>query len=254
MLPLILLPAVMLAQPALDGETARVFRFAHAETPQQRQEIANAVRQMTEIQRLALDGPAGAMAVRGTAAQLELTAWVVGELDRAAGAPQATVVESHKLAGDYAPQVRAFLLAHASNPQTLQEITNAVRAIADLQRVASVDANAAILVRGSSDQVELAAWVIRNLDRPAGVAAETKPLEYTYNDPSNRPQTAVRMFRLAHSTSPQALQEVANAVRSIADVHRLSVNPEVATLTLRATPDQASMAAWLVDELDGRAK
>jgi len=247
---LLLLPAGVLAQPTLDGETARVFRFAHADSPQQRQEIANAIRSVAEVQRIMVDNRAGAIAIRGTPEQLELTAWIFGELDRAPAAIPATVVDSHQIPGDFAPQARVFFLAHAENPQTMQEIVNTVRSVAEIQRVMTYDPNSALVLRGNADQVELAAWIIRNLDKAAGVQSEAKPLEYAYNDSSPRPATAVRMFRLSHSTTPQAMQELVNAVRSIADVQRVMIDNAIATVTLRGTPAQVAMATWLVQELD----
>ena len=247
---LLLLPAALPAQPTLDGETARVFRFKHTESPQGRQEIVNAIRSVAEVQRAVIDNRAGAMALRGTPEQIELTAWIFGELDRAPAANPATVVESRQIPGDFAPQARVFFLAHGESPQTMQEIVNTVRAVAEVQRIVSYDANSSLLLRGSADQVELAAWIIRNLDRPAGVQNEPKPLEYTFNDSSPRPATAVRMYRLAHSTTPQSMQELVNAVRSIADVQRVMIDNAIATVTLRGTPAQASMATWLVQELD----
>jgi hypothetical protein len=146
--------------------------------------------------------------------------------------------------------VRAFVLAHGSSPQTLQEIVNTVRSVADVQRLMDYEANPALVLRGNSDQVELAAWIIRNLDKPSGVQSEAKPLETTYNDTSSRPATAVRMFRLSHSTSPQALQELVNAVRSVSDVQRIMIDNAITTVTLRGTPAQAAMATWLIQELD----
>jgi type II secretory pathway component GspD/PulD (secretin) len=247
---LLLLPAGVLAQPTLDGETAKVFRFAHAETPQQRQEITNAVRSIAEMQRAVVDNRAGALVVRGTPGQLDLATWIFGELDRAPGAPASTVMDSHQIPGDYAPQARAFFLAHGGTPQKMEEVVNTLRSVAEVQRVMAYEANAALVLRGNTDQVELAAWIIRNLDRPAGVQSEAKPLEYTYNDSSPRPATAVRMFRLAHSTTPQSIQELVNAVRSISEAQRVMIDNAIATVTLRATPVQAAMAAWLVQELD----
>lgn len=251
LLPLLLLPVVLPAQPTLDGETARVFRFAHAGSPQLRQEIANVVRSVGDVQRVAVDGRAGVLAVRGTPEQLELVAWIFGELDRTAGAPAATTVESYKTPGDYLPQVRVFFLAHGDDPRTVQEIVNTVRSVGDLQRVYAYSGKSAIVLRGNADQVELADWLIRNLDRPAGVLSEEKPLEHTYNDAaSSRPQTAVRMYRMSHSTTSQALEEAVDAIRTVSDANRVTVNTAIATITLRATPAQAAMATWLVHELD----
>jgi hypothetical protein len=252
---LLMLPAAVPAQPTLDGESARIFRFAHAESPQQRMDITNAIRSVAELQRAVVDSQPAALVVRGTPEQLDLAAWIFGELDRGSGAPAATVMESYKVPGDYAPQVRAFLLAHGGTPQTMQEIVNTVRTVADVQRVMSYEANAALVLRGNSDQVDLAGWIIRNLDKPTGVQSEAKPLEATYNDSSSRPATAVRMYRLTHNTSPQALQELVNAVRSVADVQRVIVDNAIATVTLRGTPVQAAMATWLIQELErGPAK
>jgi hypothetical protein len=249
-LPILLLPAAALAQPTLDGETARVFRFAHADSPQQRQEIVNAIRSVAEVQRIVIDNRAGAVALRGTPEQLDLSAWVFGELDRAPAATAATVVEPHQIPGDYAPQVRAFFLAHGGNPEKIQEIVNTVRSVADVQRLVAYDPNSVLVLRGNADQVELAAWIIRNLDKPAGPQSEAKPLEYTFTDSSPRPATAVRMFRLSHSTTPQAMQDLVNAIRAIGDVQRVMVDTAIATVTMRGTPAQAAMATWLVQELD----
>jgi len=250
LLPLLLFPAAALAQPTLDGETVRVFRFAHAESPQQRQEITNAVRSVAELQRAAVDNRAGALAVRGMPEQLEFAAWIVRELDKAPGPVPATVVESHSAPGDYAPEARAFHLAHVTNPQTLQEILNTVRAVAEVQRAVMYEPISALVIRGTPEQLELSAWIVTNLDKAAGPQSDTKPLEFTYKDASPRPSTAVRMFRLAHSTSPQAAQEVVNAVRSIAEVQRVMIDNAVATITLRGTPAQVAMATWLIQELD----
>ena len=250
LLPLVLIPAALLAQPTVDGETARLFRFAHAATPEERQDIQNAVRAVGELQRVTVDNSAGIMAVRGTPTQLEFAAWIFGELDRGTGTRTTTATDTYQVQGDHETAARAFFLAHAENPKTMQEMVNTVRAVADVQRVISYGTNGVIVLRGSADQADLAAWIIRNLDRAAGVQGDAKPLEYTYNDPSSHPAVAVRMFRITRNTTPQALQELVIAVRTIADVQRLMVDTEIATVSLRGTPSQAVMAAWLIDGLD----
>jgi type II secretory pathway component GspD/PulD (secretin) len=249
-LPLVLIPAALLGQPIVDGETARLFRFVHAATSEERQEIGNTVRSVAEVQRIIVDHAAAVMAARGTPAQLEFVAWIFGELDHAPRNPTATAMDSYQVQGDRETSARAFFLAHAENPRALQDIVNTVRNVADVQRMMSYQANGVIVLRGSAEQVDLAGWIIRNLDRPAGAQSDAKPLEYTYNDTSSRPATAVRMFRITRNATSQALQELTTAVRSIADVQRVTINSEIATLTLRGTPSQAGMAAWLIDEMD----
>jgi general secretion pathway protein D len=60
---------------------------------------------------------------------------------------------------DYEEQVaKVFYLANVNTPQELQEIVNAVRSVADIQRFFPYNAQNAIIAKGSADQVALAWW------------------------------------------------------------------------------------------------
>jgi len=68
---------------------------------------------------------------------------------------------------DYADMVaQTFYLANVSLPQEIQEIVNAVRSVAELQRVVAFTSQNAIIIRGEADQVALAAKMIHDLDKP----------------------------------------------------------------------------------------
>ena len=68
---------------------------------------------------------------------------------------------------DFAEMVsQTFYLSNVSVPQELQEIVNAVRSVTELQRVVAFNSQNAIIVRGESDQVALAAKMIHDLDKP----------------------------------------------------------------------------------------
>jgi len=68
---------------------------------------------------------------------------------------------------DYAEMVaQTFYLANVSSPQEIQEIVNAVRSIAEVQRVVAFTSQNAIIVRGEADQVALASKMIHDLDKP----------------------------------------------------------------------------------------
>ena len=55
---------------------------------------------------------------------------------------------------DYADMVaQTFYLVNVSLPQEIQEIINAVRSVAELQRVVAFTSQSAIIVRGEADQV-----------------------------------------------------------------------------------------------------
>lgn len=243
-IPLVLMAAAALAQTP---DADRVFRFAHAGTPQSRQEITNAMRSIAELPTAALDNSAGILAVRGTAARLGLAEWLFAELDRPAVPQFSTAMHQYQIPGDSIPEVRTFWLVHAVQPQAMQEVVNAVRSIAEIQYVVAYSTNAVLVLRGSLDQVELAAWLIRQLDQPPAAQPDHTALEYRFADPRT---PAVRVFHLAHTANPQAEQELVNAIRSIAEIQRVMVYTQTATICVRGSPAEASMAVWLVEELD----
>ena len=68
---------------------------------------------------------------------------------------------------DYEEQVaKVFYLSNVSTPQELQEIVNAVRSVADIQRFFPYAAQNAIIAKGSADQVMLAEKLLHDLDKP----------------------------------------------------------------------------------------
>ncbi len=68
---------------------------------------------------------------------------------------------------EYADMVaKTFYLSNINTPQELQEIVNAVRSVAELQRVVAYNSQNAIIVRGETDQVALAEKMIHDLDKP----------------------------------------------------------------------------------------
>jgi general secretion pathway protein D len=68
---------------------------------------------------------------------------------------------------DYEEQVaKVFYLTNVSSPQELQEIVNAVRSVADIQRLFPYSSQNAIIAKGSADQVALAEKLLHDLDKP----------------------------------------------------------------------------------------
>jgi general secretion pathway protein D len=68
---------------------------------------------------------------------------------------------------DYEEQVaKVFYLNNVTSPQELQEIVNAVRSVADIQRFFPYNAQNAIIAKGSADQVLLAEKLLHDLDKP----------------------------------------------------------------------------------------
>ena len=62
--------------------------------------------------------------------------------------------------------VQVFYLKNVTKVQELQEIATAVRSVTDIRRLFTYNAQNAVLVRGTRDQVALAEKLIRDLDKP----------------------------------------------------------------------------------------
>jgi len=68
---------------------------------------------------------------------------------------------------DYEDQVvKVFYATNATSVQEFQEIATAIRTVADIRRVYTYNAQKAMVVRGTADQVALAEKLIRDLDKP----------------------------------------------------------------------------------------
>ena len=108
---------------------------------------------------------------------------------------------------DYEEQVaKVFYLSNVNTPQELQEIVNAVRSVADIQRFFPYNAQNAIIAKGSADQVALAEKILHDLDKPKSevvvdiivMEASSRILAPVDGRPgSRRPQCAGQLSRPA---------------------------------------------------------
>jgi len=61
--------------------------------------------------------------------------------------------------------VKTFYLSNLSQPTELQDVTNAMRQILEINRIQPLPSESAIVVRGTPDQLALAQWLVEDLDR-----------------------------------------------------------------------------------------
>lgn len=233
--------------PGLQDQVARVFFLAHAaDTPQRLQTTVNLIRSVTDMQRVFPYNALQALTLRGTEAEMALAEWLYNELDKPS--PQTNqhtaTAEYHLPGANPNNVVRIFYLAHAEPPQGAQEMANLFRATADVQRAHPYIALEAISVRSSAAQVALAEWLWNTLDQPGQGSA---PQEYQVAGATN---DVARVFYLTHTVTPQAVQEMSVAVRSIANVPRIFPYAPPKALAIRGTPDQLALAAKVIQDRD----
>lgn len=227
------------------GGVVRVLHFAHAGTPAQMQEIVNVVRTAADVNRVFPVRSAGLIVVRGTADQVALTDWLVQQLDVVGPTPGAPT-QARQFPGVTDSEVRVVHPAHTITPVGLQELTNSLRTIADMNRVFPVNAPGVLLFRGNADSVALAEWLVNQLDLPAGQQGPA-PHEQQLN---TRFDKVARVFYLTHAGSAQALQQIVTSVRTEAKVARIYPCSQPQALAVRGTADQISAAADLIAQMD----
>jgi hypothetical protein len=146
---------------------------------------------------------------------------------------------------------KVLRFAHTSSEQNRMEVATVVRAIAEVKLWADAEART-MKIEGSPEQIAAAEWVFLELDRPAGAPAPDSARVYKMPDPKN--EGHIRVFALAQTLSVQNVQELATAVRAIAEVRRLFTYSEPRIIVVRGTEEQVAAADWLLQQLDTPAK
>jgi hypothetical protein len=235
-----------LAATALFGQpTERTLTFRYAESPADMQETFNVLRALANISDASLDRNARTITLRATPDLLDSADWIFHEMERPAQ-PSVPNSEMHELqptglAGDV---LCVYFLSQVTDLRGIQEIVNAVRSTANIQRIFPVSRLHAIAMRGAPEDVTLAKWELQELDKAApatSLAIRSYPAATDF---------AARIYFLGNTRSPEALQEIVNATRSVADVQRFFPINQSSAIVLRGSPAQAQVADWLIAQLD----
>jgi hypothetical protein len=240
-----LFTGTMLAQAPAEPVLSRVLPFTHADSAPLFQEMATVIRSVGEIRNVSIDAAQRNFTVHGSAGQIALAEWLFNELDRSPGTQRATAQE-YRYPGSAENAVRVFYLTHDANPRRLQEITVVIRSIAEIRRAFTYSGLNAIIMRGTPDQMQLADWLFRELDR-SPAARQSGPHEYRYLDPR---EGFVRIFYFKQTTDLPNLQEIATVIRSTGEIRRAFLYAPGGALVMYGTADQMRLAEWLFNELD----
>lgn len=230
---------------------AEVFPLANSESPQAAQEFATAIRTVGRLQPAAVVVSQNSLSVSGTVDQLALARWLIGELDKPANAP----FPASPAQGQYRPQdgtgdvVSILYLAHSETQLNLLEVMTTIRTITELRYVYPYPKRKALAVRGTPGQIQLMEWTAAELDQPANAPPppNSEARQYRVQDGTG---DVVRVFHLAHSATPQNLQEVMTLIRTMTDIRRVFPVQSRSALSWRGTADQIRLVEWLVGELD----
>jgi hypothetical protein len=150
--------------PANHGETAvQIFYLPYTATIQQFQEVATLVRTIGEIRRVFTYNSNRALIVRGTPAQMALTAWMVNELGNpmspGASSPIYRYPGNDRNGEDL---VRVFHVINVPTVAAFQKLATQVRTTTQMRRVFTCNEPMALAVRGNEAQLARAEQMLQD--------------------------------------------------------------------------------------------
>jgi hypothetical protein len=163
--------ATYIYRPGGADSVLKVFYLPNTKTVRDFQELAMAVRTLTSARRMFTYNAPRAVAVRGTAEQIEVADWLFNELGKPSN-PQETPGQVGTGPTEYRPTtasddvLRVYYLRHAQTAQRLQEIAMQAQALTRQRTALPYDPAQAVIVRGTSAEIALADRLITERDRP----------------------------------------------------------------------------------------
>ncbi|MCW5977255.1 MAG: hypothetical protein KIT09_04225 [Bryobacteraceae bacterium] len=230
-------------QPPAGQDVERTLRFSHTQAPQDIQEIAVAVRVLSQLPRTNADVAARTLSVRGPAASVALAEWVFKALDQP---PGGSAPGEYRLPGGGDDLVRVFFLKHAIATENLQEIATVVRSTADIRYAFTYNRLSAVTLRTTEAQMSLAAWLLDQLDRPPQSergSSEARP----FRAPGGGDEV-VRVFYVPDVKTTPEFRKFAEQIWTATHIRRAFTYSHTRALTLRATAAQVAEAEQLINQ------
>jgi hypothetical protein len=245
--------STLIASSALAQQTDRLLHFTSTSSEQNFHEIATVIHSITDIPRINVDATETSLSLQGTSGQIALAEWLFTNLDKPTNLPQSGAKHEYRVSDSADDVVRLFYLTNPDVPRGIQEIATAVRSLANIRQMFTYNDLRAIVVRGTSEQVNVAEFLFAEMDKPAVVPAPSQKLqssaspEYRMNEP---PFNIVRVFYIPNTKTVQDFQEVVTLVRSIANMRYAFTYNAPRAVTVRGSDDQIALAKWLFTNLD----
>lgn len=226
----------------------RIFRLSHVPAPNQLQEIATAVRAITEVRRLFTYNAPRVILIRGTEEQIAAAEWVLQQLDVPAARRGQFLVRERAIPDSRGEgQMRIYFTANTASVQSLQELATCTRALVEIRRLFTYSPIGAILLRGTEGQMQLAQWLLRELDKPAARPAGANVASQVYQMAEDPKEGTVKIFFLTQTETVNELQQTAVTVRTTTAVRRLFTYNAPRAIAIRGSANQIARASDLLN-------
>jgi len=145
-------------------DTAIVYGLARATDATSMQMMITSLRTVIDIMKIYQTSAPNLLSLRCSPGDLEVTEWLISELDRRT--PKASGNEM-RMPGGKDDVVHVFYLTHSTDSKAMMQMVTEIRSIARIQRMYVSKQPAAIILRGTADQVAMAGKMIASKDQPA---------------------------------------------------------------------------------------
>ncbi len=150
---------------------------------------------------------------------------------------------------------RTVQLGAFHTPQDLQEIATVLRTVADIRTLTVSQTTNSISFAAPVESADVAEWLVKQMDRTpqdiAGLAGKAAMApEHSIPSLPREGVHSVRVFYLAHNTSPLHHQELMTVLRTVERVQKIFNYSSLNAFVVRGTKENLDMVAWTVQALD----
>ena len=225
----------------------QTFDFTNKPSPKGLQEIATVLRTVANLQNLSVDSAAATVTVNGTPDELVTAGWIIHQLDQSVPANSAQYV----MPGKSDDVIQVFHLNHISpdTPQQIQEILTILRTVGDIQKIFNDTELSDLVVHGTANQLALVDYIVKAVDIIPGTVTVAAAPEFHYSD-RGTPNDVVRVFYLSHTSTPQQMQEILTALRTVASIQKVFNYTPLNALTIRGTAGYLAASEFIIHSLD----
>ena len=146
------------------NNTVVVYGLAHTDSAQSLQEIIVNIRTVLDIQRIFQVTAPKLLAIRGSESQVQTLKWLVPELDRRTAKAGGNEM---RVPGGNDDVVHVFYLSHVTNVKGMNELLTELRSTPHIMKAFVRSVPAALVLRGTADQIATAGQIIELRDRTA---------------------------------------------------------------------------------------
>ena len=227
------------------ADTVHIYFVSNFPLQAELNEFVTVLRTVADLQRIFTYSASHAIVVRADSGHVQAGDWLVQKMDVAADAHPVNAQYKWTLPACSGGSVEVAFMPRQMSQMNLNSIVTTVRAIADVQRIFTrTGTPQAIAFRGCQDEVQLADWIIQQVEIQTNPQMKGQKKEYMVAG-STDPVT--RVYYLGNSSSQQ-LNQLARTLRTQARIQHLFVVADASAVALRATPDMMDVADKIIEQ------